>query len=184
MKHTFSALLFMLAVGLAACGGGSSSTDTATGSPATTATAGDQSAFTKCLADHGVQLPAGGAIPGSGGTAPSGSRPAGGPAGSLPIGGPGGSLPAGIDQTKLQEGIQACQSVAPAGAGGIDTTQFQAFATCLKDNGVDASAATAFQQLNSTDPAVQKAVQACQALAPQGGPGAFGGSTPAPTSSR
>jgi hypothetical protein len=182
MKHTFSALLAVLAVVLAACGGGSSSTDT--GSPATTAAAGDQSAFTKCLADHGVQLPAGGALPGSGGSVPSGSRPAGGPGGSLPIGGPGGSLPAGVDQTKLQEGIQACQSVAPAGGTGFDTTQFQAFATCLKDNGVDASAATAFQQLNSTDPTVQKAVQACQALAPQGGPGALAGSTTAPTSSR
>ena len=181
MKHTFTALLSVLAVVLAACGGGSPAT--ATGSPATTATAGDQSAFTKCLADHGVQLPAGGAIPGSGGIAPSGSRPAGGPGGSLPVGGPGGSLPAGVDQTKLQEAVQACQSVAPAGAGGIDTTQLQAFATCLKDNGVDASAATAFQQLNSADATVQKAVQACQALAPQGGPGALGGS-PAPTSSR
>jgi len=179
MKHTFSALLFMLAVGLAACGGGSPST--AADSPATTATAGDQSAFTKCLADRGVQLPAGSA---PGGSLPSGSRPTGGPGGSLPTGGPGGSLPAGVDQTKLQEAIQACQSVAPTGGGAIDTTQLQAFVTCLKDNGVDATAATAFQQLNSTDANVQKAVQACQALAPQGGPGALSGSTTAPTSSR
>jgi hypothetical protein len=181
MKHTLSVLLFTLAVGVAACGGGSPSTAAVT--PTTTATADDQSAFTKCLADRGVQLPAGGGIPGAGSGAPTGSRPAGVPTGSLPAGGPGVSLPAGVDQTKLQEALQACQSVAPAGAGGIDTTQFQAFVTCLKDNGVDASTATALQQLNSADATVQKAVQACQALAPQGAPGALGSPT-APTTSR
>ncbi|MGW4947818.1 hypothetical protein ACWEOZ_40215 [Actinoplanes sp. NPDC004185] len=161
-----AALLFSLA----ACGGGSD------GAPAT---GGDNqggggrntafAAYTECLARNGVTI-----------TMPSGGprvRPSGGPSGmprpsgsARPGGGfPGGGFgkPAGVDDATWEKAQQACASVLPSGrpgGNGRGNGMSAAYRNCLQDNGV-----TPGQGVPATnDPAVQKAVEACRALAPTG----------------
>jgi hypothetical protein len=143
------------ALGLAACGGGSSAKASTSGS-ATTTTAGggaglQNSAFTACLKQHGVTLPAGfgggGRRGGSGGPGGFGGRGGSGPRG--PRGGSGGRgfLGGGAGLSAAQQtAFTACRSKLPNGgrfggggggfAGGASATQLKAYMSCLSDNGV------------------------------------------------
>jgi hypothetical protein len=140
-----------------------SATATTVASPGRTApSSADTAKLTDCFKANGVNLPAGsfGAGAGQG----SGTPP---------------SLPAGVDQAALQKALGACQQYLPAGAGAGtgagNNADFQAYFTCLKDNGAnvpDLSAGGAPPSIDQNDPTFTKAAAACTALAPAGGPGA------------
>ena len=172
---------------LAACGG-KSGTGTGSTPGDASATSGVQ-AYVACLNRNGVniQLPSGGPGGFGNGTRPSGF-PTGFPSGGVrPSGAAGGRLggggafqkPDGVDDATWQKAQQACASVrptgGPGGANGQDNGAISAYRNCLSDHGVTASGGVG--QLDSTDPKVAAAEQACAALRPTTGPNA------APTSS-
>jgi hypothetical protein len=132
-----------------------------------------------------IQLPSGG--PGGGGGRPTGfptggfptggfpsgaARPSGAPGGGF--GGGGGFLqkPDGVDDATWQKAQQACASLrptgGPGGGNGQDDGAISAYRNCLSNHGVSASAGIG--QLNSTDPTVAAAEQACAALRPTAAP--------------
>jgi hypothetical protein len=161
---------------LAACGGKS---DSGTGgTPSGGSSANGLQAYVTCLSRNGVniQLPSGG---------PNGrTRPSGFPTGGLPSGGvppsgaPGGGFggggfqkPDGVDDATWQKAQQACASLRPTGGpGGAngDNGALSAYRNCLSNHGVTASAGIG--QLDSTDPTVAAAEQACAALRPTAAP--------------
>jgi hypothetical protein len=196
----FFALAVTAPLLLAACGGGSSnasaSTTPSTSTPAAAAAGGgggfSNSAFTACLKQQGVSLPAGfgagrGPRGGSGATGP----PAGPSGGSGARGGGffggGGS---GLSSTQ-RAAFRACRSKLPGGgfggrgfAGGASATQLKAYLSCLGDNGVKVpktSTSTtagngsgprgAFGSLRSvrSDPKFAAANKICRALLPARG---------------
>ena len=125
------------------------------------------SAYTQCLAENGVTvtMPSGGAR-GRPSTFPSGlPRPSGSarPGGGFPGGGFG--RPAGVDDATWEKARRACASLMPSGRPGGNARgdgMSAAYRNCLQDNGV-----TLGRGAPATgDPAVQKAVEACRALAP------------------
>jgi hypothetical protein len=157
---------------LAACGGGGAKAN-ASDSPTTTGNA-NNSAFTKCLSEHGVTVPAGnGGPPGGNGAPPNGSRPDFGNGQGTP---PRGSFPGG-NNSKFQEAFSACRSKLPNGGNGgpgfgQNSQAFQAYTSCLKDHGVktpstNGSAADpgAIGRLQS-DPKFAAANKTCRALLP------------------
>lgn len=138
------------ALALAACGGGAAKASTS-GSATSTTTPGQpglqSAAFTTCLKQHGVTLPAGF----GGGRLRGGSGGAGGPGGPGdpgPLGGTGRRIGflgggAGLSATQ-QQAFTACRSKLPNGgrfggrgfAGGANATQLKAYLSCLSDHGV------------------------------------------------
>jgi hypothetical protein len=195
-----SRLLLLLGVlGLAlatACGSGTTTTNDPAGGGASSGTPGGTNAgggqpsqaFTDCLQQHGVTLPSGGfpgGAPGGQG-APDGQGAPGAGNGAPP------SLPAGIDQSKMGEAMQACQSLAPSGGfggagGGQNQQAFQAYLSCLKDHGVDVPSSTPGASaagrvtppsFNQSDPTFQAAQKTCSALLPANGGAGTGASTP------
>jgi hypothetical protein len=164
-----AALLFSVA----ACGGGSDTPATGSDNPNGGGPNGF-AAYTECLAKNGVTItmPSGGArIRPSGGPSafPSGvPRPSGGAraGGGFPGGGFG--KPAGVDDATWTKAQQACASVLPSGrpgGNGRGNGLSTAYRNCLQDNGVTLGQGG----LATGDPAVQKAVEACKALAPAPG---------------
>lgn len=171
---------------LAACGGGGSS---ASGSTTTTTTPGGaarNAAFTSCLKQYGVTLPAG-AFGGFGGRRPTGASGASG--GGFGGGGAGGRPPIsvpGVSAQKLQAALGACRSKLPnggrfGGGGGANAGAVKAYLSCLGDHGVTVPTTTsgstpagAGSQLRAVrnDPKYAAASKACAALLPT-----FGGST-------
>jgi len=170
------AVLGAVALALTACGGGGSNAGASSTSTTPASGARNNSAFTKCLSEHGVTLPTGNLNPPSGGDGnpPSGGSPAGGPSGS---GGPppGGFL--GGNNSKTQQAFSACRSKLPSGGRGRfgqNSQAFQAYTSCLKDHGVTvpsgpsgASGANpgSFRALQS-DPEFAAANKTCQVLLP------------------
>jgi hypothetical protein len=82
---------------------------------------------------------------------------------------------------KVRAALQACGGGRPPGGGNLTQAQrqqrqqaFAAYATCMKGHGVQVG--SPFQELDQSDPKVQKAVTACRSKLPQGGPG--GGAPP------
>jgi hypothetical protein len=167
---------------LAACGGGGAKANAS--STSSTNGAGDRSAFTSCLKDHGVTLPASGFTPPAGGGANGGGPPGGGaPGGGVPGGngnsGPQFSIP-GVSNDKLQAALSACRSKLPNGGGfggGANSQAFQAYTSCLRDHGVTVPTTTpgstptdsgAGGQLGAlrNDPKFAAANKTCQALLP------------------
>ena len=170
-----AALLFSVA----ACGGGSETpatgTDNQNGGGGNSAFA----AYTECLSKNGVTItmPSGGArvrpsgAPGggpSGQPRPSGSARAGGgmSGGGMPGGG-GFGKPEGVDDATWQKAQTACASVMPSGrpgggGRGNGNGMSPAYRNCLQDNGVTLGQGAPA----SSDPAMQKAAEACKALAP------------------
>jgi hypothetical protein len=163
---------------LAAGCGGSSSPDAAS-------TPGAQTgfeAYTACLSRNGVTLPQASRSPGQRGPDASGrptARPSGGFGGGQ--GGSGGGFggggfggggflgtqaPNGVDQAKWDQARQACASVLPtAGPGrGVNNSALTAYRNCLSEHGVTASAGP--NRLNTADPTVASAIQACEPLRP------------------
>ena len=135
-------LIAAAVVALAACGGSaSSSTATSTTAGASGAGGANSAALRTCLSKHGVKLPA---------NAGNGQPPAGGFNGQPPEGGfngqpPSGggtppSFPGGADSSKLQAALKACGG----GTGfrpGANSQAFQAYASCMRDHGVDIGSA-------------------------------------------
>jgi hypothetical protein len=103
---------------------------------------------------------------------PSGARPSG----SARPGGPGGGFgfgdqpPAGVDQATWDKAQRACASLRPSGnpQRNRDNGAATAYRNCLADHGVTASGG--FDQLDSGDPKVAAAMQACAALRPSNRP--------------
>lgn len=174
-----AALLFSAA----ACGGGSDADADAPTSPNGGGT-NAFTAYTDCLKQNGVTItmPSGGPrMRPSGGAFPSGRpsglpRPSGsaGPGGGFPGGGlPGGGAlakPADVDDATWEKAQSACASVLPSmrpGNGrGNDGGMDAAYRNCLQDHDVTMDQGG----LNTADPAVAKAVEACRALAPSTAP--------------
>jgi hypothetical protein len=173
------ALMGVLPLVLTACGGGGNKAEASSSTTPSSDGAGDTSAFTKCLSDHGVTLPSGadlGRPGGSEGGPPNGELPNPGDGG----GPPGGTFPGG-NNSDFQEAIQACRSKLPNGGQGFggngsqNAQAFQAYTSCLKDHGVNvpsgASGASgaagpgAIGDLQS-DPKFASANKTCQALLP------------------
>jgi hypothetical protein len=122
-----------------------------------------QKAFTDCLKENGVELPAGG----------------------LGAAGAGGGLPEGVDPAKLQTAFAACGDNLPAGAAGrlpglgggaagASGPDLSAFTTCLKDNGVTVPEPFDISKLDLKDPAFTAASQTCAPLLPAGLPAGSG----------
>jgi hypothetical protein len=158
---------------LGACGGGGAKANASTSNTTANANA-DQSAFRKCLSDHGVTLPSfpaggNGAAPGNGSRPDNGSGNGGPPA--------NGSRPNFADNPQFQQAFNACQSQLPNGGrggfGGANSQAFQAYSSCLRDHGVSVPTTTAggsgtpgsrpnFQG----DPKFASANKTCRALLP------------------
>ncbi|WP_051951190.1 hypothetical protein [Actinacidiphila yeochonensis] len=195
------------AMALAACSGSSSSgKDTAGSTTSASASASGAAAgggangqamdaYRECLSQHGVNLPTFNRP--SGGTRPSG-RPSGAPSGR-PSGGYGGGYGGGFGgggfpgmggasaDPKTQQALQACASKRPSFSGrggpggqggGMNSSAFQAFTSCLKDHGVTVPTATAPPgagghggsgpgAFNTSDPKYAKAYATCKVLLPQ-----------------
>jgi hypothetical protein len=169
-----------LLISAAACGGGSDA-DSANGGGGTPEGASAFTAYTDCLKQNGVTItlpsggprtrPSGGAFPSgrpSGMPRPSGSARAGGD--GLPGGG-GFTKPEGVDDATWQKAQTACASVRPSGrpgggGNGRGSGMNAAYRNCLQDHDVTLDQGG----LNTADPAVQKAVEACKALAPSAAP--------------
>jgi hypothetical protein len=187
-----SAGALALAVLLGACGASkptataSATATTAAAADTTTTAAGNaaNAAYRACLSQHGVTLPnfRQGGQGGQGGDASSttaGSTPPGSNTrGSFP-GGPNGSI-----DPATQAALQACASLRPQGGNGngfgggnraANSQAFQAYYSCLKDNGVDVPDTTATNgpppSIDRTSPAFAAANAKCQVLLPQRGSG-------------
>ena len=155
-KYLVPITAVIAALTLASCGGGSSKVS-ASGSAATSTTttpAGGRgflnSAFTTCLKQHGVTLPAGfGAGRRRGGSGAPGGVPNGARGGSGRRGGGFFGGGAGLSSAD-QAAFQACRSKLPAGgfgggrgfAGGASATQIKAYMSCLSDHGVKVPTST------------------------------------------
>src|SRR5579862_4457392 len=144
-------MIALATVALAACGGGSAKVSTTGGSATTTTTTTgggfNSTAFTACLKQHGVTLPAGFGGGFRGGTGRPGAGLRGGSGGrGFPRGGSGGrGFFGGAGPSAAQQSaFQACRSSLPNGgrfggrgfAGGASASQLRAYMSCLSDNGV------------------------------------------------
>jgi hypothetical protein len=158
-----AALVGLAAAGLlAACGGQATSSAT----PAS----GTQ-AYADCLRQHGVTVEIPTARPS--GARPSGVRPSGvRPSGRGGFPGFGGAAPSGVDPSTWAAAQQACAGLRPSfspGAGrGANNGAQAAYRNCLRDHGVTAS--TGPDALNTADPKVAAAMQACAPLRPSARP--------------
>jgi hypothetical protein len=140
------------------------------------------SAYLDCLAHNGVTLPSalvdrtpGGRGSGFPSARPSGTRPSGGFGGGGFGGGGifGTQAPAGVDQSTWDNAQQVCASLRPtarpSGTGNPGNSAQRAYRNCLNDHGVSPTAG-----LNTADPTVAAAMQACAPLRPTRGPGGTG----------
>lgn len=171
---------------LAACGGSAGSASSSTTTTTSAGRGAQGSAFTACLKQHGVTLPAGG-FGGSGG-GPGGGGPPQGPSGTPPSGLPGGgtggagpsiSIP-GVSQQKVQAAFSACQSKLPRGGrfggGGANAQDLQAYTSCLGDHGVKVPTPGSGSRPSSgpglgalrSDPKFAAANKVCAPLLPSG----------------
>ncbi len=161
---------------LAACGGDDTDASAAdASSDATGAGSGDMQAFQDCLAENGVEM--------------------GGP----PADGADGEQPAAPDQEAMAQAQEACGDLMPEGGpggaggpGGMGGEEMQAWTDCLADNGVemtqpdrgelpsdgetpdpgdmpDAGEGGTPFGLDTSDPEVAAAVEACADLQPEMG---------------
>jgi len=149
-------------------------------------------AYTACLAQHGVTVPSF-----SAGARPSGtfSRPPGGfsrsPGASRGPGGGGGFGGFGSPDPSTSAARAACASLLPAGAFGpgtrtISATTFAAFKSCMSDNGVTITSTnpqTAMQGLNRSDAKTAAALKICQPILGQGAGSRAATPSPSPAAS-
>jgi hypothetical protein len=157
---------------LAGCAGSTKPT----GGGAAAPSAGTQ-AYVDCLRQHGVDIQARPTARPSGvrpsGVRPSGVRPSGGRGGGFGGGfGFGNQPPPGVDQATWDAAQQACAAVRPSfgprGGGNGNNSAFTAYRNCLRDHGVTASLGP--DGMNTADPKVAAAMQACAPLRPSGRP--------------
>jgi hypothetical protein len=152
---------------LAACGSSPATNATDTGTGSTTGSSTD--AFTECLKKQGIELPSGaaGGAPGGGFSGP----PPGFTGASGAFSGPPAGFTGASGAFSGASGIQACQGLAPRGSGatGGGGPAFNAYASCMKDNGVDLGTTTAGSPAptaNATDPKFADANTKCAPLLP------------------
>lgn len=135
-------------------------------------------AYADCLRQHGVTVTVPSGRPTDRPTArpsarPSGVRPSGN-RGGFP--GFGGAAPSGVDPSTWAAAQQACAGVRPSFGGGNgrggNNGAIAAYRNCLRDHGVTAS--TGPEALNTADPKVAAAMQACAPLRPSARPSATG----------
>jgi hypothetical protein len=151
-------------------------------------------AYTACLAQHGVTVPSFSAgarpsgtfsrPPGGFSRAPGASRPPGASRG--PGGGGGGFGGFGSPNPSTSAARAACASLLPAGAVAgnrtISATTFAAFKSCMSDNGVTITSTnpqTAMQGLDRADAKTAAALKVCQPILGQGA----GSGAPTPSAS-
>ncbi|GAB1820955.1 hypothetical protein [Herbidospora sp. RD11066] len=171
-KTVFAALTAALLLSLTACGGTADGETAA--APASSGGPGDRTALAECLKEHGVTLPEGG---GGWGGNRNGGQPGGGQPGERPSDRPSGEprvRPSGFPSMddKTREAFQACgggQMMGGRGGGGMDNSAFNAFRTCMKDNGAEVAN---MREMNQDDPAIKKALEKCRPLMPTGRPSA------------
>ncbi len=190
---------------LAACGGGgstaaaSSPDDSAnTTSASADGAPADMQKFLDCMKEQGVELPDGGRFQqGAGGEAPPGTfqlgqgQPGQGQPGQGQQGQAGnGSPPASFDSSKLQAAQEACGDLLPEGAnfggpggfggangGGVDTSAFDAYRSCMSDHGVtiperqDNQPAQPPASIDRNSDSFKAANDVCASLLPNGGQG-------------
>jgi hypothetical protein len=204
-----------VAVLVAACGGSTKAASTASTTPAVSPAVSASSsaapnsaagsggpggrngaaftAYTACLAQHGVTVPSFSAGARPSGARPSGSfsRPAGGfsrsPGASRGPGGGGGCFGGfGSPDPSTSAARAACASLLPAGAVAgnrtISATTFAAFKSCMSDNGVTITSTnpqTAMQGLDRSDAKTAAALKICQPILGQGA----GSGAPTPSAS-
>jgi hypothetical protein len=133
----------------AACGGGGTSASQSPGGTAKSSP-NTQAGFAECLRQHGITRPTG--------------QPSGRPQGQRPSMSP-----------EQRTAMEACRSLRPNGGrgGGMGGTAFQAYRSCLKNNGVDLPQGPGgARQLKTTDPKVAQALKKCRPLMPTGTPSA------------
>jgi hypothetical protein len=184
LRHFRSCAVAMsAALVLGACGGSSGSAASSSTSTTGGGSNGQNSAFTACLKQHGVTLPAGGF--GGNGAGPGGGGPPRGATGSLPngsppIGGSGGRGPSisipGVSRQDLQAAFSACRSKLPSGrfGGGANPQDLQAYTSCLGDHGVKVPTSGSGSQPGGrpglgalrSDPKFAAANKTCRALLP------------------
>ncbi|WP_062346297.1 hypothetical protein [Herbidospora yilanensis] len=163
-KTVFAAVTAALLLSLTACGG----VEETAAAPAPSGGPRDRTALAECLKEHGVTLPEGGFRNNDGqlGDRPSGAPPGGGRPGDGQWGdGPSGEprpRPSGFPSMddRTREAFQAC------GGGNrrqMDDSAFNAFRTCMKDNGAEVRSP---RDANQDDPAVKKALEKCRPLMP------------------
>ncbi|GLW11909.1 hypothetical protein Misp01_70370 [Microtetraspora sp. NBRC 13810] len=163
-RSFFGVTALALVLLVSSCGGDDG---TAAAAPAQPGAGGDsRAAFAQCLREHGVTLPT--ARPSG---APS-ARPGGGPSG-----GPGGGFGAGRSLSpEMGRAMQACASLRPSGGPGrmggrrMDDSAFQAFRTCMQDNGAKLPEGRGAARPDESDPAVAKALKKCRPLLPTPAP--------------
>jgi hypothetical protein len=189
MTYRSLAVLALVPLALVAAGCGASSSPKA--APATTAaipsnaapsgaTGGDRAlpaAFTTCLKQHGVTLPAGGfrRPPGLGGfkRAPgsNGTPPAGGPSTNRP--------PETPAQAKRRAAFTACSRFAPRGGFGFGVGRrggaFAAYAACMQKQGITFGRRA---PVNLASPKFKAAAKQCKSLLPAAGTGGAGAGSP------
>jgi hypothetical protein len=195
-----SVVLTILAccLGLAACGGSSSSKTTSTsatsaasvsGGSGAGGTRGRLSGLRECLAKNGITLP----------KRTPGQRPPGGPGGGFFGGGAGSRLPNGVTPAQMQAALKKCGAGSVPGLRRIDTPAykqaFTKFAACMREHGVNVPAPNtsgngpvfSTRGLNVNSATFRSAQEKCRAdLAgvlgpPRGASGAPGGPSPGAT---
>jgi hypothetical protein len=161
-----AALVGLAAAGLLAACGGHATAGTSGAAPA----ASGFQAYADCLRQHGVTVTVPSGRPTDRPTArptarPSGVRPSGNRGGGFP--GFGGAAPSGVDPSTWAAAQEACSGVRPSfggGGRGANNGAIAAYRNCLRDHGVMASNGP--EALNTADPKVAAAVQACAPLRP------------------
>jgi hypothetical protein len=159
---------------LAGCGGKAAPA----GAPAAASSAGFQ-AYVDCLRQHGVTItvPSGRPTARPSGVRPSGVRqsgvrPSGRGGGGFGGGGFGNEPPSGVDPQTWDAAQQACAAVRPSFGPRAGGSALTAYRNCLRDHGVTATGDP--RQLNTADPKVAAAMQACAPLLPTARPSATG----------
>jgi hypothetical protein len=168
------ALALVCAAGLAACGGGG--TSSASGTPSTTAPSGSASltAYVQCLESHGVPS----SVASTFGQRRRGQGPGAGSTDTSPPLSPPQSFTRPTIPSQYQGALQACRNLRPA-FGGVNSAAFAAYRNCLQLHGVTVPTPTtgpggtggaggfgaALGQVQN-DPNFKAAQQACAALAP------------------
>jgi len=178
LRHPIRPVVILGMIGaslaLSACGSGSA-TNTTTTVPSTSGSSSGTTAFTTCLAQHGVKLPSGAGFSSPPSGASSGAPPAG--ASGPPAGASGPPAGAGgfASNPKFRTALQACAKYQTGGAGGFkrpSSTAFAAYRNCMKLHGVTlatGSSATTQSTLNTSSASYKAAASACKSLLPAGG---------------
>jgi hypothetical protein len=186
LRHPIRPVVILGMIGaslaLASCGSSSATNTTNTTTPSGSSSSAGTTAFTSCLAQHGVKLPSGGGFGSppsgaSGGVPPAGAS--GPPAGASgpPAGASGPPAGAGgfASNPKFQTALKACAKYQTGGVGGFkrpSNTAFAAYRNCMKLHGVTLAAGspgTTKSTLNATSASYKTAASACKSLLPAGG---------------